>query len=76
MILKNTDADFIGRVNGILNPIFMGCMVITMTTSGWLKNTFSLVSMYETTAFLFVVGVLFLVPLFKGSTVLEKSKEA
>ena len=76
MILKNTDADFIGRVNGILNPIFMGCMVITMTTSGWLKNTFSLVSMYETTAFLFVVGVLFLVPLFKGATVLEKSKEA
>ncbi|MEH7544572.1 MULTISPECIES: MFS transporter [Bacillaceae] len=76
MILKNTDAAFIGRVNGILNPIFMGCMVITMTTSGWLKKTFSLVSMYETTALLFVVGVLFLVPLFKGSTVLEKSKEA
>ncbi|ULT57697.1 MFS transporter [Neobacillus drentensis] len=76
MILKNTDSAFIGRVNGILNPIFMGCMVITMTTSGWLKKTFSLVSMYETTALLFVIGVLFLVPLFKGSTILEKSKEA
>jgi MFS transporter, DHA3 family, macrolide efflux protein len=76
MILKNTDSAFIGRVNGILNPIFMGCMVITMTTSGWLKKTFSLVSMYETTALLFVIGVLFLVPLFKGATVLEKSKEA
>ncbi|MEH7095339.1 MFS transporter [Neobacillus vireti] len=76
MILKNTDAAFIGRVNGILNPIFMGCMVITMTTSGWLKKTFSLVSMYETTALLFVIGILFLVPLFKGSTMLEKSKQA
>ncbi|MBT2654937.1 MFS transporter [Bacillus sp. ISL-18] len=76
MILKNTDSAFIGRVNGILNPIFMGCMVITMTSSGWLKKTFSLVSMYETTALLFVIGVLFLVPLFKGSTILEKSKEA
>lgn len=76
MILKNTDSAFIGRVNGILNPIFMGCMVITMTTSGWLKKTFSLVSMYETTALLFVIGVLFLVPLFKGSAILEKSKEA
>ena len=76
MILKNTDAAFIGRVNGILNPIFMGCMVITMTSSGWLKKTFSLVSIYESTALLFVVGVLFLVPLFKGTTILEKSKEA
>jgi Na+/melibiose symporter-like transporter len=76
MILKNTDAAFIGRVNGILNPIFMGCMVITMTTSGWLKKIFSLVTIYETTTLLFVVGVLFLVPLFKGSTVLEKSEEA
>ncbi|MFC4802883.1 MFS transporter [Neobacillus sp. GCM10023253] len=76
MILKNTDADFIGRVNGILNPMFMGTMVITMTASGWLKEKFSLVAMYETTALLFIIGVLFLVPLFKGSAVLKKSEEA
>jgi len=75
MILKNTDAAFIGRVNGILNPVFMGTMVITMTASGWLKQTFSLVTMYETTAVIFVIGVLFLVPLFKGTTVLEKGEE-
>lgn len=74
MILKNTDAAFIGRVNGILNPIFMGTMVITMTASGWLKKTFSLVAMYETTAVLFVIGILFLVPLFKGTTALKKSE--
>jgi Na+/melibiose symporter-like transporter len=76
MILKNTDAAFIGRVNGILNPIFMGTMVITMTASGWLKQTFSLVVMYETTALLFIIGVLILVPLFKGTAVLKKSEEA
>jgi MFS transporter, DHA3 family, macrolide efflux protein len=75
MILKNTDATFIGRVNGILSPLFMGAMVITMSASGWLKQTFSLVAMYEASALLFLVGVLFLVPLFKGSTVLNKSKE-
>ncbi|WP_066070276.1 MFS transporter [Neobacillus soli] len=75
MILKNTDSAFIGRVNGILNPIFMGTMVITMTASGWLKKTFSLVAMYETTALLFIVGVLILVPLFKGAAVLKKSTE-
>ncbi len=76
MILKNTDAAFIGRVNGILNPIFMGTMVITMTASGWLKQTFSLVVMYETSALLFMAGVLILVPLFKAAPVLKKSKEA
>ena len=76
MILKNTEAEYIGRVNGILNPMFMGTMVITMSLSGWLKQSFSLLTMYETSAFLFIVGVLFLVPLFRGSTVLEKSEEA
>ncbi|CRK82077.1 MFS transporter [Neobacillus massiliamazoniensis] len=76
MILKNTEAAFIGRVNGILNPLFMGTMVITMTASGWLKQTFSLLAMYEGSALLFIVGVLFLVPLFKGATVMNKSEEA
>ncbi|WP_040206018.1 MFS transporter [Neobacillus jeddahensis] len=76
MILKNTDSAFIGRVNGILNPIFMGTMVITMTASGWLKKTFSLVAMYETTALLFIIGIVILVPLFKHNPVLKKSEEA
>ncbi|MCM3569691.1 MFS transporter [Neobacillus mesonae] len=74
MILKNTEAAFIGRVNGILSPIFMGTMVIMMTASGWLKKTFSLVAMYETTALLFIVGILFIVPLFKKKAVLQKSE--
>ncbi|WP_042460243.1 MFS transporter [Neobacillus dielmonensis] len=77
MILKNTEADFIGRVNGILNPVFMGTNVITMTMSGWLKQSFSLVMMYEISAILFVVGALFLVPLFKGtvSSAMEKGEK-
>ena len=76
MILKNTDSAFIGRVNGILNPVFMGTMVITMSMSGWLKQTFSLVTMYETSALLFIAGVLFLVPLFKRAPQLNSSEEA
>jgi MFS transporter, DHA3 family, macrolide efflux protein len=75
MILKNTEAAFIGRVNGILSPMFMGAMVITMTASGWLKQKLSLVTMYEGSALLFVVGIFFLVPLFKGATMLKKSEE-
>ncbi|MFC4620401.1 MFS transporter [Camelliibacillus cellulosilyticus] len=78
MIIKNTEAAFIGRVNGILNPLFMGTMVVMMTVSGWLKQSFSLLAMYETSALLFVIGVLILVPLFKGSGsgVVKKGEEA
>ncbi|MGG3468696.1 MFS transporter [Neobacillus pocheonensis] len=75
MILQNTDEAFIGRVNGILTPLFMGTMVITMSASGWLKKTLSLVAMYEGSALLFIVGVLFLVPLFKRSSALLKKGE-
>lgn len=75
MMLKNTDEAFIGRVNGILNPIFMGTMVITMSASGWLKKTFSLVAMYEGSALLFIIGVLFLAPLFKRTSALLKKGE-
>lgn len=75
MILQNTDEAFIGRVNGILTPLFMGTMVITMSVSGWLKKTLSLVAMYEGSALLFIVGVLFLVPLFKRSSALLKKGE-
>jgi MFS transporter, DHA3 family, macrolide efflux protein len=75
MILQNTDEAFIGRVNGILNPMFMGTMVITMSASGWLKKTFSLVAMYEASALLFIVGVIILIPLFKRSVPLLKKSE-
>jgi MFS transporter, DHA3 family, macrolide efflux protein len=43
MILQNTEDSFIGRVNGILNPLFMGSMVITMMLSGAIKNAITLV---------------------------------
>ncbi|MED3561305.1 MFS transporter [Bacillus xiapuensis] len=75
MILQNTEAAFIGRVNGILNPMFMGTMVISMSASGWLKKTFSLFTMYEASALLFIVGVLALVPLFKRSSSILKGTE-
>ncbi|MBO9130898.1 MFS transporter [Bacillus sp. 165] len=65
MILKNTESDFVGRVNGILNPLFMGAMIITMGISGWLKQTFSLVAMFEAAAVLFAVGIIIMLPLLK-----------
>lgn len=68
LILQNTDSKFIGRVNGILNPLFMGAMVLTMSVSGWLKETFSLVMLFEGAAFLFAVGILTMIPLMKKKT--------
>ncbi|MDQ0221208.1 MFS transporter [Peribacillus cavernae] len=65
MILQNTEAAFIGRVNGILNPMFMGTMIISMSASGWLKENFPLETIYQSAAMLFIVAALTLIPLFK-----------
>ncbi|MFH5186115.1 MFS transporter [Paenibacillus sp. TAB 01] len=65
MILQTTEESYVGRVNGILNPLFMGAMVITMSIAGWLKSLFHIVAMYEAAAVLFIVGVLVMLPLFK-----------
>lgn len=65
MILQNTKESFIGRVNGILNPLFMGSMVVTMMLSGAIKNAISLVPLYVIGGLFFLVGAAILVPLFK-----------
>ncbi|OAS17657.1 MFS transporter [Paenibacillus oryzisoli] len=65
LILGNTEESFVGRVNGILTPLFMGSMVITMSLAGSIKASFSLESIYITSALLFVIGVLIMVPSLK-----------
>lgn len=64
LILQATEEKFVGRVNGVLNPLFMGAMVITMSIAGPLKAQFSLVPVYEAASVLFVVGMLFVLTLF------------
>lgn len=65
MILQTTEEAYVGRVNGILNPLFMGAMVVTMSIAGWLKSLFHIVVMYEAAAVLFIIGALVMLPLFK-----------
>jgi MFS family permease len=65
MILRNTEADYVGRVSGTLTPLFMGAMVITMSTAGALKKAFSLVTIYEIAVVLFIVGIVVMLPLLK-----------
>jgi predicted MFS family arabinose efflux permease len=64
MILKRTEGAFIGRVNGILIPLFTGSMVLTMSVAGILKEQFSLVAVFETAAVLFIIGMVFMLPLY------------
>ncbi|MDA8235734.1 MAG: MFS transporter [Clostridia bacterium] len=65
LILHTSEEEFVGRVNGVLNPMFMGAMVITMSLAGWLKVQFSLAAMYEVAGMLFFAGMLLTVPLFR-----------
>jgi MFS transporter, DHA3 family, macrolide efflux protein len=65
IILNNTDEEFVGRVNGILTPLFMGAMVITMSLAGLLKEQFSLVTIYQVSAAFFIIGILVMLPMFR-----------
>ena len=64
MILKRTEGAFIGRVNGILMPLFTGSMVLTMSLAGILKEQFSLVAIFEAAAVLFIIGMIVMLPLY------------
>ncbi|MDN4525822.1 MFS transporter [Fictibacillus fluitans] len=74
MILQNTEEAFIGRVNGILNPLFMGAMVITMSAAGWMKTHLSIVLIYQLSALLLFVGVGTLVPIMKKRVIQQEIK--
>jgi len=65
LIVRNTEAAFMGRVGGAITPIFMGMMVIGMALSGVLKSALSLVAVYTVSGCLLVLGALLLAPLFR-----------
>ncbi|GAB6931074.1 MFS transporter [Paenibacillus sp. JCM 10914] len=75
LILTNTEGPYIGRVSGALTPIFMGMMVIGMSLGGLLKNQYSLFAVFSTSALLFLVGTIMLIPLFKKSMNATRSLE-
>jgi MFS transporter, DHA3 family, macrolide efflux protein len=73
MILLNTEEAFIGRVNGVLNPMFMGMMLVGISVAGVMADVFSLFTAYLVSGLLFLVSTLLLVPLFKtGSGIQEQ----
>lgn len=65
MFLQNTEESFVGRVNGVMIPMFMGMMVLGMSVAGALMNSLSLLTVYVIGGVLFLAGALLLVPLFQ-----------
>jgi len=56
MILKWSKPSIIGRVNGVLNPLFTGMMVISMSAAGSLKASFPLETIFTASGVLFLIG--------------------
>ncbi|OAB35993.1 MFS transporter [Paenibacillus glacialis] len=65
LILQWTEQSFVGRVNGVLSPMFMGMMVIMMSFSGFMMKHFSLVEIYCASGIVMLLGSVILIPLFK-----------
>lgn len=65
MILQWSEASYIGRVNGVLSPMFVGMNVIMMALAGPLKLTFPLVGIYATSGILMFFAMMVLVPTFR-----------
>ncbi|WP_036746910.1 MFS transporter [Paenibacillus sp. UNC451MF] len=74
MILKNSEEGYVGRVGGVLMPLFMGMMVVGMSFSGLLKDALSLLTVFIASGILFLVGASLLIPLFSRSTSESKEK--
>jgi DHA3 family macrolide efflux protein-like MFS transporter len=69
MFLQNTEESFVGRVNGVMLPMFMGMMVVGMSIAGLLMNSLSLLSVYVIGGILFLAGALLMVTVFKTGRV-------
>ncbi|AIQ30064.1 MFS transporter [Paenibacillus sp. FSL P4-0081] len=63
MILKWSHTSIVGRVNGVLNPMFVGMMVVSMSFAGALKNAFSLSTIFSGAGILFLLGAMVMLPI-------------
>lgn len=66
LLLRHTEAAFMGRVGGIMGPMFMGFMVIGMSAAGYLKGIFNLVVVFTGSGLLFLTAMLILLPLVRA----------
>lgn len=64
-ILQYTHRDFVGRVNGIMNPTFTGAMIITMSMAGWIKMLLPISIIFQLTAMILFMSFLVILPLYR-----------
>jgi len=76
LIVRNTESSFMGRVSGVITPVFMGMMVMGMFLSGYLKEMFSLLTVYLLSGVLIIVGSLLLSPLLIEKKTTNKRRSA
>ncbi|MDF2652809.1 MAG: transporter [Paenibacillus sp.] len=69
LILNYADESYVGRVNGILNPLFMGAMVVNMSLVGILKVQLPLSTLYLIASCLFAIGAIAMLPMFRVNQV-------
>ncbi len=65
LVLTHAEESYVGRVNGILNPLFTGAMVLNMSLIGVWKSVLPLGTIYAIAAGLYAVGAVAMLPLFK-----------
>lgn len=64
-ILQNTDSNYVGRVNGILIPMFTGAMIVTMSVGGLLKKMLPISIIFQITAFILLLSMVVILPLYR-----------
>ncbi|OAS88318.1 MULTISPECIES: MFS transporter [Metabacillus] len=74
MILQNAEESFVGRVNGIMTPLFMGAMVLMMSLAGILKQQVGLGISYQVSAVCMVIGVILVLPLVLDRSIKKRVK--
>ncbi|WP_308639782.1 MFS transporter [Paenibacillus silvisoli] len=65
LMMSHAEEAYVGRVSGIMSPLFTGGMVLTMSIVGVLKANLPLTVLYGIAAALFFVGAIGVLPLLR-----------
>lgn len=76
MILQFTEQSYIGRVNGVLSPLFTGMMVVMMSLAGIIKKHIPLMDIYIASGIIMLIGALILIPIFRIKPTLNTEPKA
>ncbi|GFN30742.1 MFS transporter [Paenibacillus xylaniclasticus] len=56
IVMKSTEEAYVGRVNGLFGPVFMGTMLLSIMLSGWLSTFVPLVTMFVMSGVFFLIA--------------------